>query len=189
MTTRLILIAFAVVFLQGSPAGPIGSALRAEIHYSPSENLESIDAREIDGAQSTIDMAAYVLSDARIIEALTNAAERNVIVRLYLDKSQFSEHGLRFGAPIEALLAHPNVSARVKGEGVLMHLKAYAVDRKILRTGSGNFSHPGLAQQDNDVILISDPAALNEFEKNFDHIWSRAQNIDALDTPERDAPR
>ena|SRR5271166_416199 len=121
-------------------------------------------------------MAAYVLSDARIIEALTKAAERDVIVRLYLDKSQFSEHGLRFGAPIEALLAHPNVCARVKGEGVLMHLKAYAVDRKILRTGSGNFSHPGLAQQDNDVILISDPAALNEFEKNFDRIWSRAQN-------------
>src|SRR5271166_1414453 len=107
-------------------------------------------------------MAAYVLSDARIIEALTKAAERDVIVRLYLDRSQFSEHGLRFGAPIEALLAHPNVRARVKGEGVLMHLKAYAIDGRLLRTGSGNFSRPGLAQQDNDLIIISDRAAVEK---------------------------
>jgi phosphatidylserine/phosphatidylglycerophosphate/cardiolipin synthase-like enzyme len=161
------------------------AAATAEIHYAPAENLEVVDAREIQQAALSIDMAAYVLSDGRIIEALTEAAERDVAVRLYFDKSQFSQHGLQYGAPIEALLAHPNVQARVKGEGVLMHLKAYAVDGKILRTGSGNFSRPGLAQQDNDLILITDQATVDAFEINFDRIWSRAQNIDALETPER----
>ena len=116
-----------------------------EIHYAPRENLESLDAREIGRAELSIDMAAYVLSDSRIIEALTDAAERGVLIRLYLDKSQFAEHGATRGGLIEALLAHPNVVARVKGEGVLMHLKAYAVDGAVLRTGSGNFSRSGLA--------------------------------------------
>ena len=102
-----------------------------------------------------------------------------------MDSSQFSQHGLRLDAPIEALLAHPNVAAKVKGEGVLMHLKAYAIDGEVLRTGSGNFSHPGLAQQDNDLILISDPATVDAFEHNFETLWSRARNIDALNTPER----
>ena len=94
-------------------------------------------------------------------EALTAAAERDVAVRLYFDKSQFSQHGLRVDAPIEALLAHPNVAARVKSEGVLMHLKAYVVDGKVLRTGSGNFSRPGLAEQDNDLVLIGDDFAFD----------------------------
>ena len=165
------------------PADPTPSA--AEIHYAPRENLETVDVREIASAQLSIDMAAYVLSDERVIEALTEAAERDVAVRLYFDSSQFSEHGLRLNAPIEALLAHPNVEAKVKGEGVLMHLKAYAIDGKILRTGSGNFSHPGLARQDNDLILISDPAVVDAFERNFETLWARARNIDALDTPER----
>jgi phosphatidylserine/phosphatidylglycerophosphate/cardiolipin synthase-like enzyme len=136
----------------------------------------------------SIDMAAYVLTDPRIIDALTAAAERDVAVRLYFDKSQFSQHGLKVGAPIEALIAHPNVAARVKGEGVLMHLKAYAVDGKLLRTGSGNFSRPGLAEQDNDLVLISDPTAIDAFERTFEGIWSRARNIDALDTPEQGGP-
>ena len=75
-----------------------------------------------------------------IIEALTDAAEHGVLIRLYLDRSQFAEHGPTRGGLVEALLAHPNVVARVKGEGVLMHLKAYAVDGAVVRTGSGNFS-------------------------------------------------
>lgn len=184
---RFLLAGAAATVLLAAP-GEAGPVARADIHFAPEENLELVDARVIGDARLTIDMAAYVLSDPRIIDALTAAAERDVAVRLYFDKSQFSQHGLRFGAPIEALLAHPNVAARVKGEGVLMHLKAYAVDGKLLRTGSGKFSRPGLAEQDNDLVLISDPTAVDAFERTFEEIWSRAQNIDALDTPEQGAP-
>ena len=138
------------------------------------ENLENVDAREIGRAQLSIDIAAYVLSDPRIAEALIDGAERGVVIRLYLDRSQFAEHGPTRGGVIEALLAHPNVTARVKGEGVLMHLKAYAVDGEVLRTGSGNFSRSGLADQDNDAIFITDPTIVDAFEGNFERIWARA---------------
>jgi len=153
----------------------------AQIHYAPRENLESVDAREIGRAKLSIDMAAYVLSDPRVIEALIDAAERGVLIRLYFDKSQFAEHGPTRGGRIEALLAHPNVAARVRGEGVLMHLKAYAVDRELLRTGTGNFSRSGLAAQDNDLIFITDLATVDAFENNFERIWARARNLEALD--------
>jgi phosphatidylserine/phosphatidylglycerophosphate/cardiolipin synthase-like enzyme len=118
---------------------------------------------------ASIDMAAYVLSDGQIIEALTDAADRGVVIRL---------RGF-----VEALLAHPNVLARVKGAGVLMHLKAYAVDGQVLRIGSGNFSRSGLADQNNDLILIADQAVVDAFEANFDRIWARAQNVGAFHAP------
>lgn len=184
MAIRLFLSACVGLIALGATWAEKGSEAegpQAQIHYAPRENLESVDIREIERAQLSIDMAAYVSSDVRIIEALTDAAERGVVIRLYLDKSQFAEHGPTRGGPIEALLAHPNVSARVKGEGVLMHLKAYAVDGAVLRTGSGNFSRSGLASQDNDAIFIADVAVVDAFEDNFERIWVRAQNIGALD--------
>ena len=147
------------------------------------QDLESVDVQEIGRAELSIDMAAYVLSDPQIIAALTNAAERDVVIRLYLDKSEFAEHRPIRGGLVEALLAHPNVLARVKGEGLLMHLKAYAIDGEVLRTGSGNFSRPGLVRQDNDLILITDQATVDAFEANFDRIWARAQNVGALTLP------
>jgi len=167
---------------KGSQAeGPQADEPEAQIHYAPRENLENIDVREIGRAQLSIDMAAYVLSDRHIIEALIDAAERGVVIRIYLDKSEFAEHGPTRGGLVEALLAHPNVAARVKGEGVLMHLKAYAVDGVVLRTGSGNFSRSGLEAQDNDAIFITDLAVVDAFEGNFERIWARARNIGALD--------
>jgi hypothetical protein len=63
---------------------------RVEIHHAPRENLEAVDVAEISRAELSINMAAYVLSDPQIIETLTDAAERDVVIRLYLDKSQFS---------------------------------------------------------------------------------------------------
>jgi phosphatidylserine/phosphatidylglycerophosphate/cardiolipin synthase-like enzyme len=51
------------------------------IHYAPAENLEHIDVELIDGARHEIDMAAYVLIDWPIMQALTRAADRGVTVR------------------------------------------------------------------------------------------------------------
>ena len=156
----------------------IGAAAPAkvEVHYAPSEDLEKIDVDLIDNAEHSIDMAAYVLSDPAIIEALSNAADRGVTIRLYLDKAQFA----REGAEIEPLLAFPDVTARVKGGGPLMHLKAYAVDRVRLRTGSGNFSRSGLSAQDNDLVVVDDAEAVRRFETDFDIIFARAADPPAL---------
>ena len=178
---RCAAVALVALARCGFCAAPVQAQnMPVEIHYAPHEDLEAIDVRMIDDAVDSVDMAAYVLSDGPVIRALQDAADRGVSVRLYLDKGQYSQHGPARGGPIGALLATPNVFSRIKGRGVLMHLKAYVIDNKLLRTGSGNFSHPGLAQQDNDLILVSDVGAVTKFERNFESIWARGQNLAAL---------
>jgi phosphatidylserine/phosphatidylglycerophosphate/cardiolipin synthase-like enzyme len=61
------------------------------IHYAPAENLERIDVALIDKAAQEIDMAAYVLTDWPVLQALTRAADRGVKVRIYLDGVQLAE--------------------------------------------------------------------------------------------------
>jgi phosphatidylserine/phosphatidylglycerophosphate/cardiolipin synthase-like enzyme len=143
-------------------------AATIEIHYAPAENLEAIDVGLLENAGASIDMAAYVLSDDAVIEALGDAADRGVAVRLYLDHGEFESHSDK----IAALLAKPGVAARVKPSGVLMHLKAYAVDRARLRTGSGNFSRSGLSRQDNDLLVTDDRTAVMNFERDFERIFA-----------------
>ena len=50
-------------------------ALAQEIHYSPEERLDAIDAALIATARSSIDLASYALTDSIVLDAL-NAAER-----------------------------------------------------------------------------------------------------------------
>ncbi len=56
-----------------------------------------------------------------------------------------------------------------------MHLKAYAIDGKALRTGSANFSTSGEHEQDNDLIVIRDPDAAAQFDAHFERMWDAAQ--------------
>src|SRR5580704_1368598 len=91
------------------------------IHYAPAENLEHVDVALIDRAENEIDMAAYVLTDWPIMQALTRAADRGVAIRIYLDGTQLAE---REPAKVFRDLAEtPGVEIRVKRDtGAPMHL-------------------------------------------------------------------
>jgi phosphatidylserine/phosphatidylglycerophosphate/cardiolipin synthase-like enzyme len=79
----------AVLFL--TSLAPCVAEPAPAIHYAPAENLEHSDVALIDGARHEIDMAAYVLTDWPILQALTRAADRGVKVRIYLDGTQLAE--------------------------------------------------------------------------------------------------
>jgi phosphatidylserine/phosphatidylglycerophosphate/cardiolipin synthase-like enzyme len=123
------------------------------IHYAPGENLEHVDVALIDRAEREIDMAAYVLTDWPILQALTRAANCGVHIRIYLDGTQLAER-----EPVKVfndLADTPGVEIRIKHENSdPMHLKCYQIDGRWLRTGAANFSASGLKRQDNDLIII-----------------------------------
>jgi phosphatidylserine/phosphatidylglycerophosphate/cardiolipin synthase-like enzyme len=137
------------------------------IHYAPGENLEHIDVGLIDSAQHEIDMAAYVLTDWPIIQALTRAADRGVKVRVYVDGAQLVER--ESTKPFHDLAETPTVEMRTKRDHAApMHLKSYQIDGRLLRTGAANFSASGLKRQDNDLIVIESTEAAAVFKRAFD---------------------
>ena len=151
-------------------SAPAGAPTR--IHYAPEENLEAIDADLISRAKTTIDIAAYALTDGPVLAALDRAAMAGVRVRLYLDKA------VRNGTPAPALqmthlAALPSVQWKYKTARARMHLKSYCVDGATLRTGSANFSPSGERRQDNDLVVVEGPGACAAFAWHFETMWSR----------------
>jgi phosphatidylserine/phosphatidylglycerophosphate/cardiolipin synthase-like enzyme len=174
------LIAVAVAALSLTPSPPSSGPLSQEplfagirVYYGPRGGFETVDARLIASARKSIDMAAYVLTDRALVSALGAAAMRGVRVRVYID----GEETGRANSAVELIAATPNVELRRKGRGRdLMHLKSYQVDGRTLRTGSANFSVSGEEYQDNDLIVIDSPAAVEKFEGVFERLWSRRDN-------------
>jgi phosphatidylserine/phosphatidylglycerophosphate/cardiolipin synthase-like enzyme len=78
----------AACLLLASLAQPVCADPAPNIHYAPTENLEHVDVALIDRAEHEIDMAAYVLTDWPVMQALTRAADRGVAIRIYLDGAQ-----------------------------------------------------------------------------------------------------
>lgn len=145
-----------------------------EMHYSPAENLERLDVEAIEQAGDTIDIAAYVLTDVPVINALADAGARGVQVRIYRDANERNPSGQVLDA-LNALKSTPNIEERVKVSSVFMHLKSYCIDHTILRDGAANFSPSGLTRQDNDLSFVKGQGACDVFERNFELIWDRAK--------------
>jgi phosphatidylserine/phosphatidylglycerophosphate/cardiolipin synthase-like enzyme len=140
-----VVLAFAALGLLPVFAPP-ASGGEVEIHYAPSENLEHVDVGLLRSAHAKIDMAAYSLTDWPVIDALIDARRRGVAVRIVLDPSQ--QHAFDRLREIAGAI-------RMKAPGPYMHLKSYAIDGRILRSGSANLSASGLKQQDNDIVVVA----------------------------------
>ena len=132
----------------------------------------------IDCAQREIDLAAYVLTDWPILQALTRAADRGVAIRIYLDGTQLADRGP--AKVFNDLAETPGVEIRIKRKSSdLMHLKSYQIDGKLLRTGAANFSASGLKRQDNDLIMIESAEAAAIFKRNFDAQFASGEALPA----------
>ena len=129
---------------------------------------DRIDADLIATARTSIDLASYALTDRIVLEALAAAQRRGVAIRIVLDPRERHDF-VRLGVLADTV--------RVKRGGALMHLKAYEIDRQVLRTGSANFSASGENAQDNDLIVIRNSAVAQRFEAHFERMWSVAQSL------------
>jgi len=137
-----------------------------EVHYAPAERLDAIDAELIGEATSSIDLAAYVLTDWRVINALKIAKERGVAIRIVVDGRERLDSD-RLGPLLSDI--------RTRQNGPLMHLKAYSVDGTVLRTGSANFSYSGETAQNNELVIIRDPKVARQFDIQFEKIWDETK--------------
>ena len=146
------------------------------VFYSPATDLERVDRELIDGARRSIDMAAYVLTNRAIMSALAAAGKRGVRVRLYLDLDQATRVRGQGSEQLADLMEQPNFEARFKSRSTDMHMKAFQVDGRVLRSGSANFSFAGAKQQDNDAIVIESAAVAAGFIAEFEMLWARRDN-------------
>ncbi len=124
------------------PALCVSAVVAQEVHFSPEERLDALDASLIAGATRSIDLAPYSLTDSIVVDSLLSADKRGV---------------------------------RIKRSGAFMHLKAYAIDGELVRTGSANFSSSGEREQDNDLVVIRDAKAAAQFEAHFQRMWNAAR--------------
>jgi len=160
-------------------------------HYTNPANAAPTDTAQLGIATRTIDFAAYSLTHPQIVTTLLDRATAGVQIRLYLDRSELEAEARGNPAlpnsPLAQLLGVPNLYIKVKASMILMHLKSYLVDTRLLRDGSANFSPLGESEQDNSFTFTDDPAAVAAFSAKFADMWNRADNLSVTEAIETSA--
>ncbi len=122
-------------------------------------------------AERCIDAAVYKFSLYTIFEALEQAIDRGVAVRLVVDKRLIDCESNGFARRLAGKKGR--VAVR-KWAGDKLHAKLVIIDDRQVLSGSYNWTKS--AEKNTELLLrFDDPASVGRFTNLFDELWNNAE--------------
>jgi phosphatidylserine/phosphatidylglycerophosphate/cardiolipin synthase-like enzyme len=167
---RLFTIFICLFFISAFLAFFSVSAENIQVFFSPQGGCQASVISEIDKAQGTIDIAMYFFTSRQAAQSLLRAKERGVTIRVVLDKSQKEEFYSK-----ARYLSNKGIPVRYyEGRG-LMHNKFAIVDKKILITGSFNWTATAEKQNEENLLILTDNRVVEKYLGRFEYLWHRSR--------------
>jgi phosphatidylserine/phosphatidylglycerophosphate/cardiolipin synthase-like enzyme len=135
--------------------------------------LETTIIPLVNSATSSVRFLAFSFTDYPLATALIQRAQEGVDVAGVFDKTQAGGQGAELGT-----LFCAGVPVRHDGNRQFMHNKVIVVDARYVVTGSFNFSTSAEESNDENVIIIDNPAIAQLYLQDFERVWNLATDPD-----------
>lgn len=165
--------------------------------FSPDDGIKDIQISLIEQEKKSLDIAIFSFTDADTAHAVIEAHKRGVKVRIVADRgSSTGEFSKIFtlrkaGIPVhicpvtverqEEIVNLDDLKLDDKAmAGALMHNKFIifgktAGDKRLLWTGSFNFTRSANVRNQENVVIVSDSKAINRFAAQFEKLLERSE--------------
>jgi len=159
-----------------------------QVFFAPDDDTRAILLNLIDCEKEKICFTAYLLTDEEIAKALLSAHNRGVNVEIVADKfccrGKYGKVRMLRNAGMNVLVYR---SYQKKGSKLsdIMHNKFVVfhnnlLGRSIVWTGSLNFTHSARLRNQENVLLIDDPAVVAKYLNQFEILKERSVLFDTL---------
>jgi mitochondrial cardiolipin hydrolase len=138
-----------------------------EVFFSPEDNCSGVIINLINRATKKIDICVFTITNNNISRAIKKAADRGVKIRIITDNDKAHDKGSDIYS-----LAKKGIDVVVDVENQWMHHKFAIFDRKIVLSGSYNWTRSANNQNEN-IIIINDGNVMLRFELEFNKLWGK----------------
>jgi len=108
----------------------------------------------------------YVFTDKEIADSLIDAQKRGVKVRVYLDRSQIES-----SYSVSRFLIQKGIKVRISSNNYIMHNKFAIIDKRLLLTGSCNWTFSANNRNDENLLVIDNPEVIARYQQQFENLW------------------
>ena len=158
----------------------VSAEMMVQACFSPQGKCSAYILREIEQAKNELLVAVYAFTSEDLAAALVQAKKRGIIVQVVVDRefdlaNEKSSKGKFFDTqkiPLRRISGMKSPGAE-KDSG-LMHQKFAVIDRKIVFSGSYNWTRSADNSNDENLLLFRDAGPLaEEYRKAFFRLWER----------------
>lgn len=147
--------------------------------FSPDGGAEALVLKVIDGAASSIRLAAYSFSSPHVVAALLRARQRGVDVRVLADTRRNARRNSRVA--LDRLVA-AGIPTRLIARYALHHDKYIVADGVTVQNGSFNYTADAATANSENVLVVWNSAALAQsYLAHWENRW--ASGVDYARTP------
>ena len=153
-------------------------------------SVNGLIGRTLSQAMRSIDLALFVFSDQRLGDILERDRDRGVQIRALIEP-EFAYRDYSEGLDLLGVALagdrcryeagnHPwkkpltSVGVPALAEGDLLHHKVGLVDRRVVITGSQNWSDAANQSNDENLLVIDNPTVAAHFQREFDRLYEGA---------------
>ncbi|MDI6752137.1 MAG: phospholipase D-like domain-containing protein, partial [bacterium] len=138
---------------------------RIEVYFAPSDEPEEEIIKAICSATQSIHIAMFYLTNDRIYKALKEAIERGVEVKGLFDERGASDNNS------EALRLVRSKNGVIDALSGLVHHKFCIIDKKIVITGSANWSRSAMNRNDENTLIIHSPKIALAYLERWNRLY------------------
>lgn len=153
-----------------NPVVSLGGAMVANA-FSPHEAVRPQIVALIGQARAGIEVLAFSFTDDAIAGALLERQAAGVPVRAVFEARNVQGSGSEYGR-----LRQGGVTALEDGNCYTMHHKVIIIDRRVVITGSYNFTARAEDLNDENALLIEDPALAAAYLAEFERVYAQARS-------------
>jgi phosphatidylserine/phosphatidylglycerophosphate/cardiolipin synthase-like enzyme len=128
-------------------------------------------AAAIGEVQATLDIAAFEFDNEVLTQAVLDAHERGVTVRIVTD----DEHGLEEEDESIPLFIEEGIPVVDDSRSGLMHNKFMIMDNTTVWTGSMNYTRNGVYRNNNHLLALRSQRAVQAYQTEFDEMFIRSE--------------
>jgi phosphatidylserine/phosphatidylglycerophosphate/cardiolipin synthase-like enzyme len=149
--------------------------------FSPQGRCSAHIIREIEKAQKELLIAVYAFTSDDLARAVVQAKKRGVSIQIVLDRefdaaNEKSRGRFLAGQKVPLKRISGMKSMAPEREPGLMHQKFSVIDRKIVFTGSYNWTRSADNSNDENLVWFRDAGPLaEEYRKVFFQLWERKE--------------
>ncbi|MBV6399742.1 MAG: Cardiolipin synthase [Anaerolineales bacterium] len=145
---------------------------RVDTFFSPDDGVQNQIATVLSGAEESIYFLVFSFTSNDLGDIVREKAEDGLTVKGVMDEEQISSNqGTEFDPFKQA-----DLDVRIDGIEGQMHHKVFIIDESIVVIGSYNFSQSAETRNDENILIIYNPAIAQQFLLEFERVWKVAHD-------------
>lgn len=133
--------------------------------FSPGEDCLGMIQRQLAGADRSIDICVFTVTDDRITDRIIAAHRRGIAVRLITDNDKQFDSGSDIARMVKA-----GVPTRFDPDNDHMHHKFAVIDDARLVNGSYNWTR-GATRNHENLLVFSHAETVRRYAAEFERLW------------------